>query len=233
MKKKPINLFILIATGVFLFFIITEIGMNYWIRSSIRRELIKGSGMESQATVRISWMNIRSFFGGKVNQIWIDAQNCNLNDLRYSRLTMDSRGFWFDLPELLFEKRLVIIRMEPTRIFALIDEPALNEYLALRYPELNCNLRVRSGGVILSGWALVFNNRVSIELEGDLKVIAERRLRFFPTRLMIADRKLTGTLLKIVGEQLPMEFEIMEGWPLKINSFKLHDRKIEIALEGL
>jgi hypothetical protein len=232
LKKKPIKLIILITTGVLLCLLIMEIGMNYWIRSSIRRELVAANAMESKAMVNISWISISDFFAGKVNQISVDAQNSILNDLRYSRLTMDCRGFWFDLPKLFKERRLIILRMKPTRIFATVDETALNKYLDLRYPDLNSNLRVRKGGVVLSGWAFVFNNRVSIELEGELKAIAERHLRFFPTRLIIAGRKITGTLLKIAGEQLPMEFEIMEGWPLKISSFNIKDRKIEITMKG-
>lgn len=230
-KKKSIKLSILITTIIILLIIMTEIGMNYWVRSSIRRELTEGSGMESRVKVRISWLNIRDFFAGKVNQIWIDARNCSLRDLRYSRLTIDSQGFWFGLPELIKEKRLVIIRMKPTQIFAIVNEPALNEYLALRYPELNCNLRVRSGGVVLSGWAPVFNKLVPIELEGDLKAISERHLRFYPTRLLLAGQKVSGALLKIVSEQLPIEFEIMKGWPLKISGLTLDEKKIELNME--
>lgn len=206
--------------------------MNYWIRSSIRRQLIAATNMESRATVKTGWISISDFFAGKINYISIDAENSLLNDLRYSRLTMDCRGFWFDLPKLLKERRLIILRMGPTQIYATVDETALNEYLDLRYPDLISNLQIRKGGVILSGWAVIFNNRVSMELEGELKAVTERHLRFFPTRLIIAGRKITGTLLKIVGEQLPMEFEIMEGWPLKINSFNIKDRKIEITMKG-
>lgn len=206
--------------------------MNYWLRLSIRRQLIAATPMVSRVTVNTGWIGISDFFAGKVNYISINAQNSILNDLRYSRLTMDCRGFWFDLPKLLKERSLKILRMGPTQIFAIVDETALNEYLDLHYPDLNSDLRVRKGGVILSGWAFIFNNRVSIELEGELKAITEKYLRFFPTRLIIAGRKITGTLLKIVGEQLPMEFEIMEGWPLKINSFNIEDRKIEITMKG-
>lgn len=206
--------------------------MNYWLRLSIRRQLIAATPMVSRVTVNTGWIGISDFFAGKVNYISINAQNSILNDLRYSRLTMDCRGFWFDLPKLLKERSLKILRMGPTQIFAIVDETALNEYLDLHYPDLNSDLRVRKGGVILSGWAFIFNNRVSIELEGELKAITEKHLRFFPTRLIIAGRKITGTLLKIVGEQLPMEFEIMEGWPLKINSFNIKDRKIEITMKG-
>lgn len=205
--------------------------MNYWIRSSIRRQLITVDP-NSRATVKTGWISIGDFFAGKVNYISIDAQNSVLNDLRYSKLIMDCRGFWFDLPKLLKERRLIVPRMGPTQISATVDETALNEYLDLRYPVLNSNLRLRKGGVILSGWAFIFDNRVSIELEGELKAISDKHLRFFPTRLIIAGRKITGTLLKIVGEQLPMEFEIMEGWPLKINRFIIKDRKIEITMNG-
>jgi hypothetical protein len=231
LKKKSIKLLIQITTILILLTIMTEIGMNYWVRSSMRRELMEGSGMESQVKVRISWLNIRDFFGGKANQIWIDAKNCSLKDLRYSRLTIDSQGFWFDLPELITRKRLEIIRMKSTQIFATVNESALNEYLALRYPELNCNLRIRWGGMVLSGRASVFNKLVPIELEGDLKAISERHLRFYPTRLLIAGQTVSASLLKIVSEQLPIEFEIMKGWPLKISGLTLDEKKIELNME--
>jgi len=230
-KKKAIKFSILILTIIILLIIMTEIGMNYWVRSTIRQELIKATAMESKATVNIRWIRISDFFAGKVNQISIDAQNSIFNDLRYSRLTMDCRGFWFDLPQLLKERRLVITRMGLTRIFATVDETALNEYLALRYPELNSNFGVRWGGVVLSGWAPVFNKLVPIELEGDLKVVSERHLRFYPTRLLIAGQKVSGALLKVVSEQLPIEFEIMKGWPLKISGLKLDEKKIELNME--
>jgi hypothetical protein len=231
LKKKPIKLIILITTGVILCLLMTEIGMNYWVCSSIRRQLIAAAPMESRATVNTGWISISDFFAGKINYISIDAQNSILNDLRYSRLTMDCRGFWFDLPKLVKERRLIILRMGPTQIFATVDETALNEYLDLRYPDFNSNLQVRKGGVILSGWAPVFNKLVPIELEGDLKAISEKYIRFYPTRLLIAGQKVSGALLKIVSEQLPIEFEIMKGWPLKISGLSLDENKIELTME--
>ncbi len=199
----------------------------------MRRELTEEAGDKSQITAEISWLRMGDIFAGKVNQIWVNATNCILNDLRYSKLFIDSQGFWFDLPKLLTAKQLQIIKMEPTQIIGVIDEAALNEYLDLRYPEFNSNLRIKKGGLILSGWAYIFKNHVSIELEGDLRAISEKQLRFYPTRLLIADQKVSGTLLRIVSEQLPIEFGIMEGWPLKISSLSLDEKKIKVTMEDI
>lgn len=220
-----------ITLGVFLLVSITEIGMNLWVRSVLRREFIKAPGQKSQITTQVSWLSLGNLLTGKVNQISIKAHNCLLKDLRYAELKINCRGFWFDLPKMYKEKSLEIIKMDTTQIHGVIDEQAFNEYLDTRYPEIDSNLRIKSGGLILSGWTNLFNKLVFIELEGDLKASSERQLRFYPTKLNIAGQKVSGTLLRIVGEQLPIEFGIMEGWPLKISGLNLGEKRIELTLE--
>lgn len=231
-KKNVLKSIFLVALGIFLVVSIAEIGLNLWVRSVLRRELIEAPGRKSQITTHIGWLSMRTLLAGKVNQISVKANNCLLKDLRYAELRIDCQGFWFDVAKMFQEKSLVIIGMEPTQIIGVIDEQALNEYLDMRYPEIDSDLQIKSGGLILSGWASIFSKRVLIELEGDLKAISARQLRFYPTKLIIANQKVSGALLRVAGEQLPIEFGIMEGWPLKISGLTVGENRIQLTMEN-
>lgn len=232
---KPKNRRRLLKTlGAFLIlFLALEFGLNMWLRSGLRRGLVADSEASYQIETEMGWLRLTDIIGGRMNRISINARNCTLNDLRYSKLVLESRGFRFDFPVLLRERRLKITAMQETRINGVIDEAALNEYLNLRYPEYQSAVRIKPGGLIFAGSARVLNNNLPIILEGELKVVAERRLRFYPTRLTIAGRKVSASLLRIVGEQVPLEFGIMEGWPLQISDFQLRQKMMEVTMENI
>lgn len=216
---------------VFLILLGLESGLNFWIRSGLRSSLVADTARGYKIDSKVSWLGLGDIFRGQVNQIRINARNCSLNELRYSKLIIDSQGFRFNLPVFLKEKRLEIIEMRKTQINGVIDERALNDYLSLRYPEYQSTLKIKPGGLILSGSAHILNKIIPVKLEGDLRVISEKRLRFYPTRLLIANSNISGSLLRIVSEQVPLEFGIMEGWPLIINDFILEEKKIKVTME--
>lgn len=221
---KGLGILLLILLGL-------ECGLNIWVRVGLRRSLAADTGGKTEIVSKVSWLGLKDILAGKVNRVQINARNCLLNDLRYSRLVMDSEGFRFDLGVLLKEKRFKIREMERTRINGVIDESALNDYLDLRYPEYQSNVKLKPGGLILSGTARILNQLIQVQLEGDLKVISQKKLRFYPTRLRIANNNISGSLLRIVSEQVPLEFSIMEDWPLKMKAFQLEAQKIKVSME--
>lgn len=231
LKRKNTRRFIRAVAVVFLVILALESGLNYWVRSGLRRSFLSNPGPDYQIQSKMGWLGLSDILAGRVNRVRVNAKNCSLNDLRYSKLVIDSLGFSFKLRTFLTEKRLSITEIKKTRISGVIDEQALNDYLNLRYPEYQSSLKIKSGGLILSGSAHILNQIIPVKLEGNLKAVTDKRLRFYPSRLLIANNKVSGSLLRIVSEQVPLEFGIMEDWPLKISDFKLEEKRIEIAME--
>ncbi len=232
-KSKAIRGCLIASVGFLLLFFIVECGLNLWIRSGIHRSLAAGAYGKTKIVSRISWLGLSDILAGRVNRIHINAKDCLLSNLRYSRLVIDSEGFRFNLRALLKEKRLRIIEFRRTRINGVLDEQALNEYLNFRYPEYQSSIEIKPGGLILSGSAHLLNRIIPVRLEGNLKAISEKKLRFYPTRLLIANNSVSGSLLRLVSEQVPLEFGVMEDWPLRISGFQLEDQKVIIAMEEI
>lgn len=232
-KTKASRCAVIISVGLITLLLMIECGLNWWIRSGLYRSLAADRSQNAKITAKISWLGLGDILKGRVNQVRVNARGCALNDLRYSRLEIDSQGFRFNLTLLLKEKQLKILAMKKTRINGVIEEPDLNEYLNLRYPEYQSRVKIKPGGLVLSGSAHILNRAIPVKLEGDLKAISEKKLRFYPTRLLIANNSVSGALLRIVSQQAPLEFGVMEEWPLKLKGFKLENRKITVAMEEL
>lgn len=232
-KNKVSRPIIIISVGLITLLLMIECGLNWWVRNGLHRSLAADRARGTEIASQMSWLGLGDILAGRVNRFRVNARDCALNNLRYSRLEIDSQGFRFNLRVLLKEKRLKILEMKKTLINGIIEEAALNEYLNLRYPEYQSSVKIKTGGLILSGSAHILNQVIPVQLEGDLKVISEKKLRFYPTRLWIAKNSVSGSLLRIVGEQVPLEFGIMEDWPLKMSAFKLDDQKIMVTMEEL
>lgn len=232
-KQKIARRGIIMSIGLIMLLFVIECGLNFWIRSGLHRSLAAEPGGKTEISLRVSWLGLGDILAGKVNRVHVNARDCLVNDLRYSRLEIDSKGFRFNLKTLLKQKRLQIIKMDNTRIDGVIAENDLNDYLNFRYPEYNSSVTIKPGRLILSGSAQVFNQIIPIRLEGDLKAISEKRLRFYPTGLVIADRDISGSLLRIVSEQVPLEFGVMEDWPLQMSDFRLEAKRIKVSMEEI
>lgn len=232
-KQKQAYRGIIISIGLIMLFWVIECGLNLWIRSGLHRSLADDPYGKAEISLQVSWLGLNDILAGKVNRVHINARDCLVNNLRYSRLEIDSQGFRFNLKTLLRQKRLQIIKMDQTRIEGVIAENDLNDYLNFRYPEYNSNVKIKPGRLILTGSARVFNQIIPIQLEGELKAISEKRLRFYPISLVIAERDISGSLLRIVSEQVPLEFGVMEDWPLQMSDFRLEAERIKISMEEI
>lgn len=231
LKRKNVLRIVRVLAVVFLVLLILESGLNFWVRSGLRRSLLSNPGPDYQIQFKVGWLGLGDLLAGRVNRVRVNAKNCSLNELRYSKLVIDSQGFSFNLRAFLKEKRLEITELKKTRISGVVGEQALSDYLNLRYPQYQSAIRIKPGGLELSGTAHILNQIIPVKLEGNLKAISGKRLRFYPTRLIIANSKVSGSLLRIVSEQAPLEFGIMEDWPLKISDFKLEEKRIKISME--
>lgn len=232
-KTKVSRRVIIISVGLITLLLMIESGLNMWVRFGLYRSLASDRIRSTKIVSKVSWLGLGDILAGRVNRVRVNGRDCALNELRYSRLEIDSQGFRFNLRVLLKEKRLKILEMKKTRIKGIIQEAALNEYLNLRYPEYQSSVKIKTGGLILSGSAQILNQVIPVKLEGDLSSISEKKLRFYPTRLLIANSSVSGSLLRIVSQQVPLEFGVMEDWPLKLSGFKLNDQKIMITMEEM
>jgi hypothetical protein len=148
-------------------------------------------------------------------------------------LEIESEGITFELPVLLKEKRFQVTRIHRTRIKAAITENAFQEYLTSAYSELAPQIKIVGPGIQLSARALVFGNSLPVVLEGRLGVSGPKKLRFIPERLMVAGRPVVSSFIQLISKQIPLEFSIMNEWPLEITEVHLEQGVLFLSLKEL
>lgn len=232
-SRKPIRLTVLILAGVFILTLTVEFWLNFRIRASLRRNLTEEAGPGVKLESRISWMNLRDLAQGRIKYVRLRSQNCIINHLGYQELSVDNHGFNFDLPVLLKEKRLKFLAVHETKIQAVITEKALQDYLNFRFAPFQPQLQIFPGRFHLTGRAELYGNTVPLELDGYLTVSSPKHLRFYPNRLLVANKVVPRDFLQFFGTQLPLEFPILENWPLRITGFTLKKGVVTISFQEI
>ena len=221
LKPKQLRIFVYIMLGTILAIFILEFSLNMWIRASLRKGLSRDLSSTTKIMTAISWLSLDDFFHGRVRWVKINAQNCRVGDLRYAGLQIDNRGFVCNLSKLLRRKELEFISLNQTTVAATIGETALQDYFNLFYPGTGLTLKILPEKWRLSATTEIFGNRVLAQLDGKIAIASEKSLRFYPERLIIAGRVVPRDFLKFIGNQIPLEFSIMERWPLRITGIRL------------
>lgn len=219
-----------IVAGVLILGAGLELGLNLWLRTSLRRQFIAQGGPGYRFEARISWMNLLDLATGKVNRIWVKAEDCLISELQYQSLEIDNQGIDFDLPRLLTQKTIVFENIETTRVRGVVNEQALTEYLRLKYPQYQPEVRMLPGRIEVSGDVRLFGTATRVRVAGGLKANGPKTLRFFPEQVQIAARKVPGELLEVISTQLPLEFSLMENWPLQILEITIAEKTMAIEL---
>jgi hypothetical protein len=232
-QRKGIRPAIYILSGIFLLVLTLEFWLNFQIRTSLRRNLTEGAGPDVRIEAKVSWMNISDLMNGRVKQVWVRGRNCVMNGLSFEELLIDNHGFSFDLPQLLKEKKLNLLSVNQTRINAAINEKGFQEYFDLRYPAFEPGVKVFPGSLRLTGKAQLFGNTVSLGVEGVLMISSPKSLRFYPKRLLVGERAVPREFMKFVSDQIPLEFTLMEDWPLKITGLALKQSSIQISFQEI
>ncbi len=210
-----------------------ETGVNFWIRSALSAGLHKGEDPNIQVDISISWLGIKDIFRGSVKWIKINARNCKLNNLKYSRFQLDNRGFSFNLPVLLKKGLFQIFSVRKTRIKAVIAAKDLQDYLNFERPGYGLRVWILTNKIILTGRVFFLGKNVPVELEGRLTSNSAKMIRFYPLKLSIAGHPVSYGLLNLISNQLPLEFAIMEGLPLRITQIRLSQGNLFISLREL
>ncbi|HEX3043904.1 MAG TPA: hypothetical protein VHY08_04045 [Bacillota bacterium] len=224
---------IIIIAGALLLALALEAGFNWRLTALVRRSFLQEPAADSRVEVAVSWMSIKDIIQGRVGPVRIKSWNCKLGKLRYQRLEIESQGVTFDFPVLLKEKRLQVARLQRTRIKATVTETAFQEYLTSAYPDLKPQFKIVPAGIELSARASVFGNSLPVVLEGQLGVSSPNKLRFFPKRLMVAGRPVVSSFIQLISKQLPLEFSIINEWPLEITGIRLEQGILFLSLKEL
>jgi hypothetical protein len=210
-----------------------ETGLNLWIRSALTAGLHKGNDPDIQVNTSISWLGIKDLLQGRVGWIRMNARNCKINNLKYSRFQLDNQGFSFNLPVLLKEGSLQITTIQTTQIKAVISEKALEDYLNLEHPGYGLGVGILADKILIRGRIFFLGNKVPVEFEGGFTNNSTKMIRFHPLKLSIANHPVSYGLLELIGNQLPLEFPIMEDWPLRITQIRLTEGNLSISLREL
>jgi hypothetical protein len=134
---------------------------------------------------------------------------------------------------LLFKKRLQFEAIQRTNVRAEVSADALRKYFDLFYPGLGLWVEVSPGYISLSGTARLFGKNVPVQLAGNLEISGPKNLRFFPERLYVSGRPVPRGLLRFIGTQWPLEFTILESWPLKLTGLILQKGRIFLFMREM
>jgi hypothetical protein len=220
-QSNKIQLVVFTLTTVGLILFAAECWLNFQVRSHLRQSLGWGIGPEVKIAAHLNWLSIHDVMRGRVDWVKIDAKNCLISNLHFARLHLQNDGFTFDLPLLFKEKRLKLIQLNKTRIWAKVTATALSEFMKLHYPQFKPVVQINSDRVIVSGEAQLFGNVVPAMLSGTVKIASLKNLRFYPTGLFVYGHTVPPNFLRFIGAQVPLEFTLMADWPLSVTAVSL------------
>jgi hypothetical protein len=222
---------IIILAGALLLTLVLEMGLSWRLAAIIQQSFLQEPVAGAEAKVKVYWLSIRDIVRGEINRIQINSRNCKLGKLRYQTLEIESQGISFDLPVLLKKKQLQITHIHRARIKAAITETAFQDYLTLAYPQLKPRFIITPAGIQLSGQASIFGNSLPVVLKGRLGLSGPQKIRFFPERLIIANRTAPSSFIQFINQQIPLEFNILNEWPIQITSIRLNPGILSLSLK--
>jgi hypothetical protein len=216
-----------------LFLLCIELVLNFQVRTSLRESLGWGSGPQVKITAHLNWLSLKDVLEGRISWVRIDGENCIISNLRFAKLHLENQGFIFKLPVLFKERRLEFVHVNKTNIQAIVTASAFSDYLNLYYPQFQPLVKITPGTLIISGQAQIFKSIVPIKLAGALKIVSFKNLRFYPTRLFISGQGVPSHFLRFVGDQIPLQFSLMENWPLEIGTVNLKDGYVAMSFREI
>ncbi|HOP75463.1 MAG TPA: LmeA family phospholipid-binding protein [Bacillota bacterium] len=230
-SKQRSTLFII--AGVFLVIFLLQTGLNLWVRSLLSHQLIENGGAGFQLQASMGWMKLTDLIRGKLKRIHLESKNCIISGLRYQYLRVDNEWLDFDLPLLIRERQLRLERIGTTKVQGIISETALSDYLNLNYPEFQPKTVILPGRIRISGKVSIFGRMTDIMLEERVETSGPKTIRFFTESISIGGKQVPSDLVKLITTQIPLNFSVMEDWPLKITKLQLTKGQLEIHLEEM
>ena len=211
--------------------LLLELVLNLWCRAALRRAFSQDLRPETRLSTSMKWLSLADFGRGRIGWLKVRGQNCRIAELKYRELTIDNRGLELDWPSLLRERRLRLKRLGRTRAHAVVAADALQSYLATLYPDLHPRLELAAGRLRLGGTANLFGSPVQLELAASLSISSGKKVRLTPLGLWAAGREVAPGLVRFLTGQIPLEFAIMQNWPLELTRLTLKPGALYLALK--
>lgn len=224
---------VVVTVSIIALLLIVEVVLNLWVRQSLRRAFITLPEPDTKIDASINWISIFDFKNGRIRQLRVKGWNCTLSELKFKELSVVSKGFQFDLNSLVRDQQLVFNTIGATEVKAVITAASLTEYLKIRYPDLKPVITIEADNLRYIGELEALGRPISIQVEGGLQVSGFKKLRFYPQKMQVLNHRIPNSLLKFIGTQLPIEFAVLEEWPLKITNFSLSKGLMRIVLNEI
>ncbi len=220
-NDNRVRLVILVLAGLFLVLLSVEGWLNIWVRSSLKDSLGWGKDPKVKISADLNWLTLFDIAQGKIRWVRVKGENCIISNIRFTSLNFQNGGFTFNLSLLLTKQRLQLLSIGATTVEATVTAKSFSEYLNLLYPQLKPGVKIYPGEFLISSEAKLFEKEVPVQLAGELQISGPKNLRFYPTRLIISGRTVPKDFLRFLGNQIPLEFTLMEDWPLEVKEVTL------------
>lgn len=211
--------------------LLCELALNLWCRAALHGAFARDLRPETRLITSMQWLSLADFGRGRIGRLKVQGKNCRIAGLEYRELTIDSHGLELDWPTLLRTRRLKLKKLGRTRAQALVSEDALQNYLGTLYPDLHPQLKLTTGRLRLGGTVSLFGSPVPLELAATLSISSGKKVRLTPLGIWAAGREVAPALVRFLTGQIPLEFTIMQDWPLELTRLTLKPGTLYLALK--
>lgn len=157
---------------------------------------------------------------------------------RTDRLTITGSSLYYsglEIRDLLLEYEDVSWREQKIRgdnvdLKLVVTEKGLNEYIAENYSELSdFELEFNPESVLLTGSINVFNNKIEVEIAGELVLEGNNQLVFEPENIQLDRISLPSSLLENVLEKVEFRLNLDRfDFPLEIEVVKIEEDRCQL-----
>jgi hypothetical protein len=222
-----------VIIGLLLLLKIIEVGLNLWVRQALRQSLTRDPGPDTRLEAKVEWLSLGDLIAGRFRRVKLKGYQCRVSGVRLQQLRLDSNGLSLDLKVLLKEEQFLIKSISRTQIMARITEAAATAYFAAKYHQFKPRITFLPGRLRVSGVTEAFGKTVPLHLEGLLQTTQPKTLRFYPEQLQIAHRLVSRNFLKYLGDRIPLEIEVLQDWPLKIEDLTLQQGHVVLLIREI
>jgi len=167
MKRWYAIMTFIVITGISLVIVIPAL-INHCVQTTIVDTFRHDYGLQDCAYVRVD-PGFRSLLSGKIERVYIECEEGELNGIKAKSLIVTLRDIEFDLKKIVTDHKVVIKDIGKATARVVVDEDEVNRHVSKNYPDLKgWNLGLKPNRVVASA---------EIELIGKLDVAFKPRLK--------------------------------------------------------
>ena len=219
--------FILLAI-LSLLFLVSEMVLPKMFAQNIA-DIFKDYLEEGELAVLVKTKPSLNLLRGQVDKLILEGQDLLLEGLAIAEVVAVIE----DIKMVRQEEEWVIEKGEMTGLKMVLEESALNDYLASAFGLGMPNISLRPDSASLSGYFTVFGQQLLLNLEGVFAVKDSRYLFFEPRRLLLDEFQIPSILLKGIFAEAGFQVDLgLFPFPFKVNQVQIGENRLTLLTKN-